>query len=76
MHELALSEQGQGYKVKHSRYSQAKLAEAREALVMVHTLADEFAAEVAQLCASPSPTTSGASSSTSTLLVWTSRVRR
>jgi phage/plasmid-like protein (TIGR03299 family) len=49
--ELALSEQGQGYKVKHSRYSQAKLAEAREALVMIHTLADEFAAEVAQLCA-------------------------
>jgi phage/plasmid-like protein (TIGR03299 family) len=49
--ELALSEQGQGYKVKHSRYSHAKLAEAREGLVMIHTVADEFAAEVAQLCA-------------------------
>src|SRR6478735_12331906 len=30
--ELALAEPGQGYKVKHSRYSVAKLAEAREAL--------------------------------------------
>ena len=49
--DLALAEHGQQYKVKHSRYSQAKLAPAREALMLVHTLADEFAAEVAQLCA-------------------------
>lgn len=48
---MALAEHGQDYKVKHSRYSQAKLAPAREALMLVHTLADEFAAEVAQLCA-------------------------
>lgn len=48
--ELALSEAGQAYKVKHSRYSQVKITEARDALAMVHTLADEFAAEVAQLC--------------------------
>ena len=49
--ELALAEQGQTYKVKHSRYSQAKLADARAALAMVHTLADDFAHEVAALCA-------------------------
>jgi len=49
--ELALSEKGQAYKVKHSRYSQMKLADARDALAMVFTLADEFAAEIATLCA-------------------------
>ena len=49
--ELALAEQGQTYKVKHSRYSHAKLADARAALAMVHTLADDFAHEVATLCA-------------------------
>lgn len=48
--ELALSERGQQYKVTHSRYSVAKLAEAREALAMIHTLAEDFAAEVEQLC--------------------------
>ena len=51
--ELALSEKGQHYKVKHTRHSQIKLAAAREALTIVHTLADEFAAEVAELCATP-----------------------
>jgi phage/plasmid-like protein (TIGR03299 family) len=49
--ELALSEAGQEYKIRHSRYSRAQLAPARQALQMVHTLGDEFAAEVAQLCA-------------------------
>jgi phage/plasmid-like protein (TIGR03299 family) len=49
--ELALSEKGQQVKVKHSRYSQLRITEAREALAMVHTLADDFAAEVAMLCA-------------------------
>ena len=48
---MALSEQGQSYKVKHSRHSHAQLAPAREALAMVHTIADDFAKEVAQLCA-------------------------
>jgi phage/plasmid-like protein (TIGR03299 family) len=48
--EMALGEKGQQYKVKHSRYSKLKFTEARTALAMVHTLADEFAAEVAQLC--------------------------
>lgn len=49
--ELALAEHGQTYKVRHSRYSRARLADARAALAMVHTLADDFAAEVAALCA-------------------------
>ena len=33
------------------RHSHARLANARDALAMVHTIADDFAAEVAQLCA-------------------------
>jgi phage/plasmid-like protein (TIGR03299 family) len=49
--ELALAETGQQFKVKHTRGSQVKLAPAREALALVHSLADQFAAEVAQLCA-------------------------
>ncbi len=49
--ELALSESGQEVKVKHSRNSHAQLGPARQALAMVHTLADDFAAqEVAKLC--------------------------
>jgi phage/plasmid-like protein (TIGR03299 family) len=51
--EAALREDGQQFKVKHSRHSHAQLAPAREALAMVHTLADDFAAEVARLCAIP-----------------------
>ena len=46
----ALAETGQAYKVKHSRYSQLRLADARDALAMVYTLADEFTAEIKQLC--------------------------
>lgn len=49
--QAALSEDGQTFKVRHSRYSAAKLLPAREALALVHTVADEFAAEVARLCA-------------------------
>jgi len=48
--ELALSERGQEFKVKHSRNSHAQLAPARQALAMVHTLADDFSREVARLC--------------------------
>jgi phage/plasmid-like protein (TIGR03299 family) len=48
--EMALAEKGQQVKVKHSRYSQLKLADARDALAMIHTLADGFAAEIAHLC--------------------------
>lgn len=45
----ALGEAGQVYKVKHSRYSKAKITQARDALAVVHTIADDFAAEVAAL---------------------------
>ena len=48
--ELALAEHGQEVKVKHSRHSHAQLGPARRALAMVHTLADDFAHEIAQLC--------------------------
>ncbi len=47
---LALAEQGQEFKVKHSRHSRLHLAPARQALEMVHTLAEDFAAEVELLC--------------------------
>lgn len=48
---VALAETGQTYKVKHSRHSQLRLADARDALAMVYSVADEFAADVKQLCA-------------------------
>ena len=46
---MALAEKGQTYKVKHSRNSAMRLAEARDALVMVHTMAGDFAAEIRNL---------------------------
>jgi len=51
--DLALAEAGQQYKVKHSRNSQARLAPARQALALIHTMGDAFAAEVATLCSTP-----------------------
>ncbi len=50
-HAVAMREVGQRMKVRHSRHSKLKLADAREALAMVHTIADDFAAEVARLSA-------------------------
>ena len=47
----ALSEGGQTLKVKHTRYSGLRIKDAREALAIVHTMADDFAAEVARLTA-------------------------
>lgn len=49
--ELALAEKGQDYRVKHTRNSQARLSDARDALHIVHGLEEAFAAEVAELCA-------------------------
>lgn len=46
-----LSEGGQVFRVKHTKNSALRISDARDALVIVHTMADEFAAEVAQLCA-------------------------
>lgn len=48
---MVLGGEGEVFRVKHSRYSDLKLTEARNALALVHTIADDFAAEVAQLCA-------------------------
>lgn len=47
--DIALSEQGQSFKLRHSKYSTLKLTDARQALEIVHTMADDFAAEVAAL---------------------------
>ena len=47
---IALAEKGQTYKVKHSKYSNLKLADAREALAIIHTTADDIEAEFAELC--------------------------
>lgn len=47
---IALAEEGQQFKVKHSRYSNMKLADAREALAIIHTTADDIEAEFAELC--------------------------
>ncbi len=46
----ALREEGEELKIRHSRHSRLKLANARNALNIVHSLADSFAAEVAELC--------------------------
>lgn len=47
--ELALSEKGQTYKARHSKHSGFKVAEARDALALVHTMANDFADEVGRL---------------------------
>ncbi|WP_127126965.1 DUF932 domain-containing protein [Georgenia sp. SYP-B2076] len=47
----ALLEEGQDLKIRHSRGSRLRLGSAREALSLVHTTAESFAAEVAALCA-------------------------
>lgn len=46
-----LGEAGQQYKIKHTRNSRAKIATARDALGIVHRIADDFAEEVRALCA-------------------------
>ncbi|GAA0989531.1 hypothetical protein ENKNEFLB_03600 [Nocardioides aquaticus] len=53
--EAALGETGETFKVRHSRYSHAQLGAARDALALVHTIADDFAREVQALCATPVP---------------------
>jgi phage/plasmid-like protein (TIGR03299 family) len=46
----ALGETGQQIKIKHTKNSELKLADAREALELVHDVADEVAAEIKALC--------------------------
>lgn len=45
-----LSEGGQVFRVKHTRNSSLKIASAREALSVLHTVEEEFSAEVKRLC--------------------------
>jgi phage/plasmid-like protein (TIGR03299 family) len=47
---VALSEAGQLYRIKHSRWSGFKLSEARAALNVIETTTDEFSAQVEALC--------------------------
>ena len=47
---LALAEKDQQVKIKHSSRSLARVTEARDALAIVHSTADEFSAQVAKLC--------------------------
>ena len=47
--EAALGEHGQQYKVKHTKYSNSKITNAREALAIVHTMSEDFMDEVAEL---------------------------
>ena len=55
--DLALAEPGQQFKVKHSRHSVTRLGDARDALALIHTMAEEFTAEVGALCATAVSTT-------------------
>jgi len=48
--QIARSEDGNAYKLKHTRYSTVKINDAREALGLVFKMADDFKAEVAKLC--------------------------
>lgn len=47
---MAMSEKGQTYKVKHSRYSNLRLADARSALEIIHATANDIEQEFAELC--------------------------
>lgn len=47
---IAQSESGQKIKVRHSRYSGFKLDSTRDALNIVHSAADDYAAQVKELC--------------------------
>lgn len=51
--DMAMGEAGQMFKAKHSRYSGMKIQAARDALAIIHTMADDFAAEVKALCEIP-----------------------
>ena len=59
--EMALGEQGQQFKVKHTKNSGYKIRDAREALSIVHSMADDFAAEVASSPHGRSPIRSSSS---------------
>ena len=45
-----MSEQGQTFKVKHSKYSNLKMSEARDNLAIIHDTADSVSLELKALC--------------------------
>jgi phage/plasmid-like protein (TIGR03299 family) len=47
---MVLGGEGEVFRVKHTKNSSLKLLAARDALALVHTIGDDFAAEVAALC--------------------------
>ena len=47
---MAMAEKGGTYKIRHSRYSNLKIADAREALGIIHQSAGELEEEFAALC--------------------------
>lgn len=47
--DMAMGEKGQAFKAKHSKYSGMKIQAARDALAIIHTMADDFAAEVKEM---------------------------
>lgn len=49
--DMALSEEGQQFKAKHTKYSGFKIRDARDALAVVHTMEEDFRNEIAALCA-------------------------
>lgn len=51
--DAALGEEGQQYKLKHTRYSTLKLGDARDALQIIFESGEAFAAEIDRLCATP-----------------------
>lgn len=51
-----LSGAGERYRLKHTRYSNLKIGEARQALAVVFTMADDLSAEIKRLCEIEVPT--------------------
>lgn len=49
--DAALSGEGEQFKVRHSKWSGYKIANAREALALVHKMSEEFTKEIAELTA-------------------------
>lgn len=48
--DATLAGAGEQFKVKHSKYSKLKQGDAREALNMIHSAADDFMADIAEKC--------------------------
>jgi hypothetical protein len=46
---MARREKGQEFKLRHSKYSGMRIADAREALAIVHTMSEEFTRELDRL---------------------------